>query len=439
MLALLRRFLRNTSGNFAIMTGLLLPVVLVAAGAAIDFGMALTARERLTAAANGAVLAALSEVQVGTEQGDTPTEQAVEDAIRGFFASNTDNIPYTTLSSVTPDAQIVSNQIFASISFEANYRTTIMTLFGRENVAISNRAQATVTLRSFININILVDTSQSMGIGATDKDQQLVAQATGCAFACHINQARGSSSYDQARKKGATMRIDVARSAVAAAADTIAAAEEFSGQVTIGLYRFSNQLTQILSPTDPRASDTAYVKSLAQSQINLDMTYGGTNIEDALRQMSTTMPAGGSGGSADDRVQYIVVVSDGVESGQAWLPNPKNWFYYTGNVPNAPSKWYAAHEVNYALNPGICTTLRNAGIQIYFIYTEYLEPKYGTISSHDRGRFDFVSKTLFPIIPARMAACAGTADNVLKASSPAEINAAFVAIAHKLSSPLRLY
>jgi Flp pilus assembly protein TadG len=438
MLDLVRRFVRNTSGNFAILTGLLLPVVLIGAGAAIDYGLALTARERLNAAANGAVLAALSEVQVGTERGETATEEEIEAAIGGFFASNTANIPLTQLSQVTPTAEIVRNQIFATISYDADYSTTIMNLFGRDTIALSSQAQATVTLRSFININILIDTSQSMGIGATDKDQQLVAKANNCAFACHINQTRGNSSYDRARQQGATMRIDVARSAVAAAVDTIAAAEEFPGQVSMGLYRFSNRLTEILSPSDWRATDPVYVKSLAQSQINLDMTYGGTNMEEALRQIAASMPAGGGGGSADDRIQYVVVVTDGVESGQAWLSTP-GWFRYSGNVPNAPSKSYAPHEVNYALNSNVCSTLRNAGVEIYFIYTEYLEPRYGTINSNDRSRFDFISKTLFPIIPARMATCTGSANNVLKASSPAEINAAFVAIASKLSSPLRLY
>lgn len=420
------------------MTALILPVILIAGGAAIDIGLALTARERLNAAASGAVLAALSEVQAGTELGDVITEEAVEASIRGFFSSNSANIPLTELASVTPTAEIVRNEIFATIRYEAEYATTIMSLFGHARIPLSYEAHATVTLRSYININILVDTSQSMGIGATDNDQRLVAQATGCAFACHINQARGTSSYDRARAQGAIMRIDVARTAVASAVDTIAAAEEFSDQVSIGLFRFSNQLTEILSPTNPLATDTAYVKSLAQSQINLDLTYGGTNIEDALRQIATRIPAGGGGGSANDRIQYVVVVTDGVESGQAWLPS-RNWFYYTGNIPNAPSRWYAAHEVNYALNANVCESLRNAGVEIYFIYTEYLEPRYGTISSHDHGRFDFISGTLFPMIPTRLATCAGSADNVLKASSPAEINAAFVEIANKLSSPLRLY
>lgn len=438
MLALLRRFGRDTAGNFAIMAGLLVPLMLVATGAAVDFGIALTASQRLNAAANGAVLAALSEVQVGTELGETATEKDIEEAVENFFLSSVTNIPLTTLSAVTPQATIVRNQITATLTYEADYQTTMMVLFGRDVVPISNRAQATVTLRSYININILVDTSQSMGIGATSADQQLVAQATGCAFACHINQARGSSSYDAARQNGATMRIDVARSAVTSAVDTIVAAEEFPGQVTMGLYRFSNELTEILSPTHARSADAAYIKSLAQSQINLDMTYGGTNIEEALRQISSRIPTGGSGGAPNDRIQYVVVVTDGVESGQAWLAS-KGWFLHSRAFPNIPSKAYAKHEVNYALKSSVCDTLRQSDIGLYFIYTEYLEPKFGQISSHDHNRFDFISASLFPIIPARMEACTGSADHVLKASSPAEINAAFVSIANKLSSPLRLY
>lgn len=438
MLRLLHRFFGNRSGNFAIMTALLLPVVLAATGAAVDLGMALIANQRLVAAANGAVLAALSDVQVLSERGVTTTKDQVNTSAKGFFLANTSNIAFATLDSVTPDATIRRNQIEATIAFKATYRTTIMSLFGIPTVPIANQAQATVTLRSYMNINILVDTSQSMGIGATDKDQQLVAAATGCAFACHINQARGSSSYDKARANGATMRIDVARNAVAAAVDAVAAAEQFPGQVTLGLYRFSNDLTEILSPSDARSSDLAQVKALAQSQINLDMTYGGTNIEQAVRQIATKLPGNGSGTAPTDRIQYVIVVTDGVESGQAWTA-ASNWFRHPNATPNAPSKSYAAHEVNYALNPSACASLGTKEIGTYFIYTEYLEPKYGTINSGDHDRFNFVTKSLFPIIQTRMSSCTGSASSVLLAKSPTEIQAAVVGIVRKLSSPLRLY
>ncbi|MGP1665069.1 MAG: hypothetical protein ACTS5I_03960, partial [Rhodanobacter sp.] len=321
---------------------------------------------------------------------------------------------------------------------EADYDTSVMSLFGRDTVLISNQARAAVTLRSYININILVDTSQSMGIGATDRDQQLVAQATGCAFACHINQTRGNSSYDSARRNGANMRIDVARTAVVSAIDAMAEAQEFAGQITVGLYRFSNQLTEILSSGNLRAGDLGYAKSVAASQIALDMTYGGTNQEEALRQVNSRISASGTGKSADDRLQYVIVVTDGVESGQAWLAS-KNWYLHEQARPNAPSKSYAAHEVNYALRSTICQSMTQRGVKIYFIYTEYLEPRYGNISTSDHNRFNFVTNSLFPIIPKRMADCTGAPEQVLKASTPAEIHEAFVELASRLSSPLRLY
>lgn len=437
MLKLVRQFWRDRSGNFAILTGLLTPLLLMAGGVALDFGLALSSSQRLTAAANGAVLAALSEVQARSDKGETYTTTMIEETIRGFFSAASSNVAFTSIASVTPRATIENNRIAASLSFKAQYETAIMSVFGREEIALADTAQAVVTLRSYINISILVDTSQSMGIGATDRDQQLVAQATGCAFACHINQARGSSSYDSARANGATMRIDVARSAVTAALDAIAEVREFEDQVTVGLYRFTNIMTEILSPTGARASDLGYAKSQVASQIMLDMTLGGTNQEEALRQIANRTPASGTGRSAGDRIQYVVVVTDGVESGQAWLPN--SWFLHSLNAPNVPRQSYAAHEVNYALNPNVCATLRSRGIEIFFIYTAYLEPKYGTISAHDKTRFGFVTNSLFPIMPTRMATCTGKAENVLPANTPQEIHDTFVDLANRLSSPLRLY
>ena len=83
-----------------------------------------------------------------TELGETATEKDIEEAVENFFLSSVTNIPLTTLSAVTPQATIVRNQITATLTYEADYQTTMMVLFGRDVVPISNRAQATVTLRS---------------------------------------------------------------------------------------------------------------------------------------------------------------------------------------------------------------------------------------------------------------------------------------------------
>jgi Flp pilus assembly protein TadG len=51
MLSRFRQFLADEGGNFAIMTGLLIPLVLTAAGVGLDYGMALTSAQKLNAAA----------------------------------------------------------------------------------------------------------------------------------------------------------------------------------------------------------------------------------------------------------------------------------------------------------------------------------------------------------------------------------------------------
>lgn len=438
MLKALGRLWTDERGNFAIMAGLLIPLILTAAGVGIDYGIALSSAQKLNSAAQGAVLAGLSEVQVRSERGEEIDEDLLAEAILGFFEATSGGLVSTDVLSATPHVVIDNNEISATLQYTADYKTTIIGIFGKDTVAIANQARAVVTLRSYVGINILVDTSQSMGIGATDNDQRLVANVLNCAFACHINQARGNSNYDRARANGATMRIDVARSSIISAINVIEEAASFDDQIRIGLFTFNNDLVTVMPTSNDLSSDYAYMRSLAASQIVLGTNYGGTNQEEALSQIVSRIPANGTGRSPDDRLQYVIVVTDGVESGQAWLAN-RGWFLHAATRTNSPRKAYAAHEVNYALRTDACTALRNDGVEIYFVYTEYLEPKFGFISSHDRQRFDFVSKSLFPIIETRMASCTGDAAHVLHASTPAEINNAFVAIARRLSSPLRLY
>lgn len=438
MLKTVRAFLGHEGGNFAIMTGLLVPLVLTAAGVGIDYGIALSSAQKLNAAAQGAVLAGLSEVQVRSERGEEIDEELLSETIVDFFNSTSEGLVSTAVLTVTPHVVVDRNEISATLNYTADYRTSIIGVFGKDIVEISNQARAVVTLRSYVGINVLVDTSQSMGIGATDNDQQLVADVLNCAFACHINQTRGNSNYDRARSNGATMRIDVARTSIISAIDVIEDSVSFEDQIRVGLFTFNNDLTQVISTTNPQSSDYSHMRALATGSILLGTTYGGTNQEEALHQIASRIPAHGTGRSPEDRLQYVVVVTDGVESGQAWLAS-SGWFLHATTRTNSPSRAYAGHEVNYALRTDACTALRNAGVEIYFVYTEYLEPKFGFIGSHDRGRFDFVSDSLFPIIEDRMASCTGDPEHVLHASTPAEINSAFVAIARRLSSPLRLY
>ncbi|MGE6739896.1 TadE/TadG family type IV pilus assembly protein [Allorhizobium pseudoryzae] len=433
------RLVADRRGSFGVLTALVLPVVILGVGIAVDYGLALDASQKLKAASDAAVLGAIGEAQEAyIRQEKVDLQDLIREAGEEFFKANQARMVSIRLQDVDVVPRVNKNELSAELTYTASYSTSLLKIFGYNEIPISSSSHAAVNVRSFVNINLLIDVSASMGIGATSLDQQKVASAVNCAFACHINSARGSSPYDTARAAGATMRIDVARNAAISAVDVSKETAEFADQVTFGLYKFSNELTTVVSHADARASNYSYLKTALRDEILLDMTNGGTNIGAAISSLTTLLPKSGSGLRADDRIQYVIVLTDGVESGQAWTA-AKNWFKHPSTKEIAPYKAYATHEVNYALDPATCDKAQKKDVDIFFIYTEYLEPIYGEFGDHDKQRFQFVTDTLFPLIPKRFASCTADANNVIKVTTPAEIEQTFTRIVKGLSAPLRLY
>lgn len=436
---MMKGIFRDKQGNFAVLSAIAIPALIFSVGLGIDYGLALDANQRLKAAADAAALGAIGEAQEAyIQQENVDLKSLIKTSGEAFFRANVGEAVFSELRDITILPTIDKNEISATITYTADYSTTLLSFFGHSTIPISNQARAVVNVRSYVNINFLIDVSASMGIGATDADQKKVASAVNCAFSCHINQPRGSSSYDKARAAGADMRIDVVRNAAIASVDTSTAVSQFDSQVTFGIYKFSNEVTPIVSQGDSRASNGTYLKSKLRDEVQMDMTLGGTNIENALTQLNNLLPKSGSGLRPDDRRQYVIVLTDGVESGQAWTA-AKAWYLHEATRANAPQKTYAPHEVNYALNSNACSAMKSKDIDIYFIYMEYLEPKYGHIGSGDANRFRFITDNLFPIITKRFQDCAVDPTHVVKATTPKEIEETFVAIVRGLSAPLRLY
>jgi Flp pilus assembly protein TadG len=432
-------FLANRQGNFAILSAIILPVLMFGTGAAVDYGLAVQTQQRLQAAAEAAVLGAVSEAQLATAaKEDVDIEELIKESAEALFQSSVGDISFSNVKKITVVPKINKNEISAELDYKADYNTSLIGFVGYKTLPITNTARAVIKARSYVNINLLIDVSASMGIGATSDDQQKVASAINCAFACHINEARGRSKYDKARAAGADMRIDVVRDAAISAVELSDTNSEFDDQVTFGIYKFSNELTEVLSGSSNQASNINHVKAKLRNGIQMDMTNGGTNIENAIKSLSGNLPQSGSGLNENDRIQYVIVLTDGVESGQAWTRS-RGWFKHGSTRENYPSKAYARHEVNYALNSTACKSLQDKEISTYVIYTEYLEPVFGHFGDHDKERFGFVTSELFPIIPDRFADCTGDPDKVVRASTPEEIERTMGEIVSGLSSPLRLF
>lgn len=431
-------------GGIALMFGLMLLVFLTIAGGAIDYGIRSRLAQDLSAAANGAVLAGAGDGRIAFLQGDVETEDEladlVERAITARFEAKIGGLDNVEGGAVTTRVQVEDNEIRARVDYTGTSRNAFLHLIGVNEMRIGGESSAVVSLPRYYHVSMVFDISASMGIGATLADEEIIADQTNCAFACHIRDtADTTSSYEKSRDAGAEIRLDVARQAAQTALDALNDVDAFPDQVSFSVHTFDDIPYEVVGLDDPRATDLTYIKAQIDDAVFMNVVHGGTNIEHALSEISAELPSSGSGLSADDRIHHIIVFTDGVEDATTWDPDTDKWQRHPLAEPNEPIGRFTSRDILYAMNDGDgCSTLRAKNIGAFFIYVEYTHPSFGKVSGLNRRRFGFIRDELFDIIPDRFSDCGGDIGRVIKATSPDEIEAAFDDLLVDLVSPLRL-
>ncbi|MGB6230798.1 MAG: pilus assembly protein TadG-related protein, partial [Litorimonas sp.] len=295
-------FSRNERGNFALMSAILLPLLLLGGLGALDYGSVVRIDQKLKADAEAAVLAAVNETHIAyiAEESGVNLRDLAEEHAREVFLART-NKTEADFESLTIDAQVRSNVFTVQIDYALKVPSLLKGMSEMDSWTVGNSARARASATSYININMIFDVSGSMGIGSSPADQQIVADATGCAFACHT---RGHSSYQAAHDAGAVLRIDTARKAAINAIASVVDDLTLDEQVTVGIHKFSNVTTEVLAHDDPKSSDLAHVKSKLETEIELDTQFTGTNMTGAMEEVMAKLPDGGMGRTPDDRIQY---------------------------------------------------------------------------------------------------------------------------------------
>lgn len=429
-------FIKSTRGTVALVTALITPAMIIAAGFSLDYGLAINADRELKSAADTAALGALNEARIAfLNEENVDLEELVKKKTEEIFLARANKFKFLDISSVKVEPSVVNNVFNNQVTYKAKYKTQLMKYSGFDKVDVSGVSRATVTTTSYININILFDISSSMGIAATQEDERLMANTpgVGCAFGCHIGTNPNTTSYTIARNAGATMRIDVSRNAAMSAVRQVENVVSVDDQVTFGIKTFHNRVDDILDPSDPRSSDFDFVASRIQNAVNITSDGGGTKVKTALSELADEIPPSGTGLTPDSRIQYVIVLTDGIED--------ERFFYRTGGdtVDTSQRRNNPYFENVYGMEANSCEGLQQKNAEIYFIYTEYLSATYGTVSPYVRSIFDFIERDLKDDLPRRFTTCTGDAKRVVKTSSSAEIQEAFSEIIGGITSPLRLY
>jgi Flp pilus assembly protein TadG len=422
-----RKFHGDRRGNVAMMYALAVPVLLFGAGLAIDFTHAAQVRTELNAAADAAVLAALTPSMM--QQSSATAQTAAQNMFNGQIATLTSlasGDTTVTITIVNPNNNPLVRNV--TVAYTAQNENIFASVLGAPTFALAGSSTASASMAANINFYLLLDNSPSMALPATaagiTEMENLTPQQGNCAFACHegstnngdsagnpclkgstystptLNSSMGNGGntycatsagtqiddFALARKNSIELRLDALNTGIGDLMTDAYTTQQNAASIP-PVYQFaaytmdsswqigmssSNNYNNLMAMT------TNYVSAWTAASPNFGvMEYyanndecgnaactsnggGGdvaTSFSNALGAMNTLMPNPGQGTNVagDTPQEVLFLVTDGVEddtSGSCSQP-------LTGSRCQAP------------INPALCTTIKNRGIRIAVLYTDY--------------------------------------------------------------------
>jgi Flp pilus assembly protein TadG len=421
----LARLLRSRDGNVSMMYALVVPVLVFGAGAAIDYGRAAQIHSKLNAAADAAALAALTPAML------QQTATVAQAAAVSMFNGLTDGIAGLTPGATEVTVTISAGSTALVRNVEVNYSASVNTIFAQvlrvSALPVQGVSEASAQVPPNIDFYVLLDNSPSMSLpatlaGITQMQTLTQNEATGgCAFACHqastnngdtagnpcangtpptqsgglycnvAIQGAQIDNYQLARNNGITLRLDELNSGVSTLLQTASTTAQSTQFSTPPNYRFSiysmdslwsiglNQLMPLTANYMSNwTADSANFGVMEMYSNNNDCANsacssstsspGGdvaTNFDNALGDLSQASyipnPGNGTNQAGDTPQEVLFIVTDGVEDEQSGGSRLQQAINDLGNAPGGNSS-----STNW------CTTIKNRGIQIAVLYTDYL-------------------------------------------------------------------
>jgi Flp pilus assembly protein TadG len=399
--AWLYRFARDRKANVAVIFALVIIPIIFLLGMSLDYTQALRKKEQLDAAADAAAIAAVRPAML--MQSDA-VAQATANAI---FMSVANSLPGMA---ATPTPTITVTDVGLGRTVSVSYNAASLNNFPKVllNTAswpINGSAIAQAASAPNMNWYLLMDDSPSMGIGATLTDinnlitatapsKQPASSSQNCGFACHeTNISHDGGTKDNltiARANNVTLRIDLVSNALnqLLISWTNCPQSGVTGGVMqcmsalnnttykAALYTFDVGLNTLATLTTPTTAGTqvnnialmpvlyqncVFAGCSSSSSTNPNTDYG-TDIAGALTSLNGIMPIPGLGSnsSGDTPQEVVFLVTDGVEDKIA---------------TSCPNATFTGKRCQQPLDTTMCTTIKNRGIKIAILYTEYLQLK----------------------------------------------------------------
>lgn len=351
-------------GNVAIMTALLAVPLLGVAGLAIDVGNAMSARARLDAAADSAVLLGTTTASNQYLAGAATPAAAGQAAALQRFNGQAGVLGNVGVSSVAATVTQNGTVFTASLTYRASYQTMLAKILGIGAIGLNGASASAQSVNPYVDISVLMDVSSSMTIAATTAAiaqmnaltaawrpsgpvPSNVEVGVGCAFACHWSNT-ANDFWALANSKGVQLRLTVLSAAVGNLIANIAALD--TGQAfRLGLYTFNQTFTQIYPMRTNIAGASAALSQIAPDINDCSNNCPETYFAGAMSSFGSIAGTSGNGQTRATSQKFLFIVSDGLVD------------QYTGNS-----------RVITPIPTASCTALKKQGITILTLYTPYL-------------------------------------------------------------------
>lgn len=300
------RFLRDDQGTMVVIFAIMLSVLMIAGGLAVDFGRGMHAKTEMQNAVDAAALASAKAAM----SGDAASSEAIA---RAYFNENAG----TDLGSKA-SLKIDSAEDSVTVTAKISMPTTFMKIAGFNEMAITASSTATKEVPSYFQIHFLVDVSSSMSVGGTEADVQNLKAKFGCAFTCHdVNNTSGPDNRTAAKKLGIKAKMDYVNSAITSFMEKLKPLmEKNPDRFEAAIYTFGTSFT-VASSLSGDPDDALNAAALIDVEITpprgAHQHQGDTKTSAAMATLSAMLANVGDGSAPNRRNTYVVYITDGLE------------------------------------------------------------------------------------------------------------------------------
>jgi hypothetical protein len=454
----------DAKGSVAIILGLAIIPLMLAAGLAADFAIGQSVKTRLDSAADAAALAAIKATETtiaelsATNPNPKPQAKTAGIAQGGkSFLAQAGKHGGALLGQPVIDVSIDGQTISARVSYRAAIPSNFGKLAGVGALNMAGVASSTLVMAKYLDFYLLLDVSGSMGLPSTPAGESALAAKnpddiaiypTGCRFACHFP---GSQGYTVARANNIQLRIDAVGAAVAELMKTAKDTISLPQQYRVGVYPFithANAFVDLTAELTGSAAsvatainyneatgatdfgklldtgdDSRYARDFnpnykANPKIPQDTTplgAGGSHIHNLFGEINAKVVSVGDGSGALKSQPFVFFVSDGMQNSQWHVTKTGAW----PGVTPYPTPSGTTVSIR-AMDPMLCNVLKNRGITVAVLqipYPTFVDPKPFAASQ------EFKANDAVPNLSGAMQACASP-KFYFNAASPADITAA---------------